>query len=135
MLSDSERQCRGMNLKMNAQRRAILDVIDGAKEHLSVEEIHERVRRRVPMNICTVYRNIKLLTRAGILTTLEIGDRKTRYETAVSGPHEHLIDVRSGKVVEFTDAAIAGLVETVAAELGYRLVNYKLDLFAEPKGT
>ena len=118
---------------MGGKRRIILQALDTIGDHLTVEELHERVVQ-ADDRIClsTVYRTVSLLISAGILKQLDLGDGKKRYETADSGRHEHLVDLGSGRVTNFHDPGVETLLREAVAKLGYRLVDYRLDVFARP---
>ncbi len=128
-----ERLCVEQGLRMNGQRRAILRVLDEALDHPCAKEVYERATQiDSGISAATVYRTLGVLVEAGLLIRLEFNDRRARYEKARSGRHGHLIDVQSGKVLEFSEEGIVALLKEVAATLGYRLVDYRLELFAEP---
>ncbi len=128
-----ERLCVERGLRMNGQRRAILRVLDEAMDHPCAQEVYERATQiDRGVSTATVYRTLGLLAEAGLLVRLEFNDGRARYEKARPGRHEHLIDVQSGKVVEFSAEGITALLTQLAATLGYRLVDYRLELFAEP---
>lgn len=119
---------------MTDKRRVLLDILDEAEDHPTAEEIYERAARRDRrISLATVYRNLAVLTRAGLLTRLEFGEGRGRYEKRKPLPHDHLVEVESGKVVEFREPAIEALLRTAAAALGYDLVEYRLDIFARPR--
>jgi Fur family transcriptional regulator, ferric uptake regulator len=140
MTSDLERDCVEYGLRMSNQRRAILRVLEESKDHPSAEEVYRRVLLfGQTMSVATVYRNMALLSRLGLLMRLELGDRKGHYERAnpdphehLPDPHEHLIDVRTGRIVEFSDARIVEALSGAVADLGYRLVSYRVNLFCSP---
>lgn len=121
-------------LLMTDKRRVILDILDEADDHPTAEEILERaVRRDRRLSLATVYRNLGVLTRAGLLTRLEFGEGRSRYERRRPQPHDHLVEMDSGKVVEFSEPAIEALLRAAAATLGYDLIDYRLDIFARPR--
>lgn len=127
-----EQLCLEQGLRMSEQRRAILRVLDDADDHPSVEEIYDRaIRYDRRLSLATVYRTINILAEWGLLSRIELGDGKARYEEARGGHHEHLIDVDTGKVVELSDPAIEELLRRIAERCGYRLLNYRLELFGE----
>jgi Fur family transcriptional regulator, ferric uptake regulator len=134
MTSDLERGCLECGLRMSDTRRTILRIIEEAKDHPSAEEVYRRALfLGARISVATVYRNIALLSRLGLLTRLEFGDRKTRYEKAHPEPHEHLIDVKTGRIVEFSDPRIIEVLKDAVAELGYHLINHRVSLFCSPK--
>lgn len=128
-----EALCQERGMKMTGQRRIIARVLSDATDHPHVEEVHRRTMIEDPnISIATVYRNLRLFEEAGILERLDFGDGRARYEEATEGHHDHLIDINSGHVIEFHNSAIEALQEKIAAELGYRLVGHKLELFGIP---
>jgi len=128
-----EELCQEQGMKMTGQRRVIARVLSAASDHPDVEELHRRAVAADPhISIATVYRTVRLFEEAGILERLDFGDGRARYEEAGGDHHDHLIDVNSGKVMEFHNAAIEALQEKIAAEFGYRLVGHKLELFGVP---
>jgi Fur family ferric uptake transcriptional regulator len=131
-----ERICMEHGMRMSERRRIILQVLDQATDHPCAEEVHRRVTRVEPnISMATVYRTLNMLAEAGILSRVELGDGKARYEEAGDGHHEHLIDLETGKVLEFRDAAIEALLREAAERLGYRLLQYRLEIFAAPEPT
>lgn len=136
MTNRLEQLCVERGFKMNEKRRIILDVLDQAHDHPSVDDVYKRVvTRDRNISIATVYRTINILADAGLLTRLTLGGGKSRYEETQDEHHEHLIDVRSGAVVEFRNPEIAELIRQAAAALGYRPVDYRLEVFAESEGS
>ena len=128
-----EARCEAKGLRMTEQRRVIAQVLEAATDHPDVEELYIRASARDPrISIATVYRTVKLFEESGILERLEFGDGRARYEDAERDHHDHLIDVVSGKVIEFVDPEIEALQEKIAAKLGYRLKGHKLELYGVP---
>ena len=128
-----EMMCQEQGMKMTGQRRVIARVLSDATDHPDVEELHRRAVAEDPhISIATVYRTVRLFEESGILERLDFGDGRARYEEAGSDHHDHLIDINSGKVIEFHNAAIEALQEKIAAEYGYRLVDHKLELYGVP---
>ena len=126
-------RCETAGLRMTEQRRVISDVLDGARDHPDVEELHARAAARDPrISLATVYRTVKLLEEAGILEKVDFGDGRARYEDAEREHHDHLIDVTTGQVIEFVDPEIEALQEKIAAKLGYRLQGHRLELYGVP---
>jgi Fur family transcriptional regulator, ferric uptake regulator len=124
-----ERLCRDYGLRMSSTRHAILEVLANATDHPSAHDIYDRVTaldRNISLG--TVYRTLNILTEAGFLTKLELGDGKSRYEEAEAGRHEHLVDAQSGAIVEFREPKIEQLVRRAAAELGYTVIGYRLEV-------
>ena len=125
-----EKQCTEKGLKMTEQRRVIARVLSESTDHPDVEQLHQRATEVDPkISIATVYRTVRLLEEADILTRHDFGDGRARYEEVSETHHDHLIDIDSGEVVEFRNEAIEKLQEEVAAMLGYRLVDHRLELF------
>lgn len=126
-----EEACAAKRLRMTDQRRVIARVLDAATDHPDVEELYRRASAIDPhISISTVYRTVKLFEDAGIIARLDFRDGRSRYETTPEEHHDHLIDVRSGEVIEFRDEEIERLQEAIAERLGYRLVDHRLELYA-----
>jgi Fur family transcriptional regulator, ferric uptake regulator len=126
-----EQACQDRGMRMTEQRRVIAQVIADSVDHPDVEELYRRaasVDNRI--SIATVYRTVKLFEDAGILERHEFRDGRARYEEAGEQHHDHLIDLNSGDVIEFRNEDIERLQEAVARELGYRLVDHRLELYA-----
>jgi Fur family ferric uptake transcriptional regulator len=118
---------------MTSQRKIIALVLEDAADHPDVEELYKRASKIDPtISIATVYRTVKLFDEAGILDKLEFGDGRARYEDAEREHHDHLIDVNSGRVIEFVDSDIEKLQEKIANKLGYKLMGHKLELYGVP---
>lgn len=128
-------RCERQGLRMTEQRRAIARVLDNSEDHPDVNAIHRRALRADPgISIATVYRTLKLFEEVGILERLEFGMGKTRYEAADRDHHDHLIDMKTGEVVEFVSEEIERLQRRVARKLGYKLVDHRLELYGVPVG-
>ncbi|UWR12958.1 Fur family transcriptional regulator [Sulfitobacter mediterraneus] len=126
-------RCESMGLRMTGQRRIIAQVIEDSRDHPDVEELFTRASALDgAISIATVYRTVKLFEEAGILDKLEFGDGRARYEDAERDHHDHLIDLNSGKVIEFVDAEIEQLQERIAKKLGYELRGHRLELYGVP---
>ena len=126
-----ERLCVEKGMRMTDQRRVIARVLSQATDHPDVEEVFERAAEiDDKISIATVYRTVRLFEEAGILERHDFGDGRARYEERSDTHHDHLIDVQTGHVIEFSSAEIEKLQETVARELGYRLVDHRLELYA-----
>jgi len=128
-----EEACVTLGLRMTDQRRVIARVIADAADHPDVEELHRRaaaVDDRI--SISTVYRTVKLFEDAGIIERHDFRDGRSRYEPVPDEHHDHLIDIRSGHVVEFRSEEIEHLQEEIARKLGYRLVGHRLELYGVP---
>lgn len=130
-----ERLCVERGLKMTGQRRLIARVLSEAQDHPDVEEVYRRALAiDSKVSIATVYRTVRLLEEKGILERHDFGGGRARYEPTDHGHHYHLIDVDSGKVIEFEDAAHERLVREIAARLGFSLIGQRLELFGrKPK--
>ncbi|MBX3503696.1 MAG: transcriptional repressor [Alphaproteobacteria bacterium] len=118
---------------MTEQRRVIARVLSEADDHPDVEAVHKRataIDSRI--SIATVYRTVRLFEEAAILERHDFRDGRSRYEEATHAHHDHLIDLHSGKVVEFNSEEIEELQRTIARKLGYRLVDHRLELYAVP---
>src|SRR6478609_916914 len=119
-----ERLCAERGMRMTGQRRVIAKVLSEADDHPDVEEVYRRASSRDPrISLSTVYRTVRLFEGAGILA---------RYEPAGPGHHDHLINVKTGEVIEFSNEQIEKLQESVARELGFRLIGHRLELFGTP---
>ena len=126
-------RCERKGLRMTGQRKVIAQVLENAADHPDVEELYKRTSKIDPtISIATVYRTVKLFDEAGILDKLEFGDGRARYEDAEREHHDHLIDINSGRVIEFVDSDIEKLQEKIAQKLGYRLMGHKLELYGVP---
>jgi Fur family transcriptional regulator, ferric uptake regulator len=133
MSSVLERKCIEKGLKMTEQRRVIARVLSDADDHPDVEALYARaVQIDSNISIATVYRTVKLFEDAHIIERHDFGDGRARYEEMPDEHHDHLIDLRSGKVLEFSNSEIEKLQEKIARELGYKLVDHRLELFCVP---
>ena len=133
MPSRLERLCQDKGLKMTEQRRIIARVLSDSVDHPDVEQLHRRATSIDPgISIATVYRTVRLFEEADILKRHDFGEGRARYEELSESHHDHLIDVQSGRVVEFQNEEIEALQRKVAEALGYRLVGHKLELYAVP---
>ncbi len=118
---------------MTEQRRVIAGVLEASEDHPDTEELYRRASKIDPkISISTVYRTMALFEDAGIIARHDFGDGRSRYETVPDSHHDHLIDMRSGKVIEFRNEEIEKLQDVIARELGYRLVDHRLELYAVP---
>ncbi|WP_454683721.1 Fur family transcriptional regulator [Ancylobacter moscoviensis] len=132
-LTAIEEACVTLGLRMTDQRRVIARIIADAQDHPDVEELHRRasaVDDRI--SISTVYRTVKLFEDAGIIERHDFRDGRSRYEPVPDEHHDHLIDLRTGHVVEFRSEEIEQLQEEIARKLGYRLVGHRLELYGVP---
>jgi Fur family ferric uptake transcriptional regulator len=128
-----ERLCIEKGMRMTEQRKVIARVLSSSRDHPDVEELHRRSVAVDPhISIATVYRTVRLFEESGILERHDFRDGRSRYEEAPETHHDHLIDMKSGKVVEFVDPEIERLQREIAARLGYRLVDHRLELYGVP---
>jgi Fur family ferric uptake transcriptional regulator len=128
-----EQACVAKGMRMTEQRRIIARVLEAATDHPDVEELYRRAAKIDPkLSIATVYRTVKLFEDAGVITRHDFGAGRARYETVPDEHHDHLIDLRTGEVIEFRDEEIERLQRAMAERLGYRLVDHRLELFAVP---
>lgn len=128
-----EKLCVEKGMRMTEQRRVIARVLSESRDHPDVEELYQRASAvDSNISIATVYRTVRLFEEAGILERHDFGDGRARYEEVPETHHDHLIDVQSGKVVEFRNEEIERLQQLVAEELGYKLVDHRLELYAVP---
>ena len=128
-----EKLCIEKGMRMTGQRRVIAQVLSLADDHPDVEEIHRRATDiDSNISIATVYRTMRLFEEAGVVERHDFQDGRARYEEATDDHHDHLIDLRSGEVVEFVDEEIERLQERIAEKLGYRLIDHRLELYAVP---
>jgi len=128
-----EKLCVDKGMRMTEQRRIIARVLSEAHDHPDVEELHRRAHSIDPhISIATVYRTVRLFEEAGIIQRHDFRDGRSRYEEHHDEHHDHLIDMKTGKVVEFMDPEIEALQEAIARKLGYRLVDHRLELYGMP---
>lgn len=128
-----EKLCLEKGMRMTEQRRVIARVLSISADHPDVEELHRRAHAVDPhISIATVYRTVRLFEESGIIDRLDFRDGRSRYEEHTDDHHDHLIDMKTGKVVEFVDAEIEALQEAIARKLGYRLVDHRLELYGMP---
>lgn len=132
-LSVVEEKCIEKGLKMTGQRRVIAKVVSESQDHPDVEQLYQRASAIDPnISIATVYRTVKLFDEAGITQRHDFGDGRARYEPASDDHHDHLIDLKTGKVVEFSNEEIEKLQKEIAKQLGYKLIDHRLELYAVP---
>ena len=127
-------RCKKAGIRITGQRRLIIKVPENSNDHPDVETLFERANKidnRV--SIATVYRTVKILKNAGILEKLEFNDGRSRFEDAVRNHHDHLIDLDTGKVIEFIDEEIEHIQKKIANKLGYKLIGHKLELYGKKK--
>jgi Fur family ferric uptake transcriptional regulator len=127
---DIEALCAEKGLRITEQRRVIARVLSEAEDHPDVEALHQRASTvDSGISIATVYRTVRLFEEAGILERHDFGDGRSRYEAAADDHHDHLIDVETGKVIEFVDEELEELQRRIAEKLGYRLVDHRMELY------
>ncbi len=127
---DIEALCATKGLRITDQRRVIAELLGDSEDHPDVETLHTRAAAVDPkISIATVYRTVRLFEEAGILERHEFGDGRSRYEAASDEHHDHLIDVETGKVIEFVDEELEALQRRIAEKLGFRLVDHRMELF------
>ena len=133
MSSPIEDRCLEKGLKMTEQRRVIARVLSEANDHPDAAEVYQRAGDLDPrISMATVYRTIRLFEDCNVLERLNFGDGRVRYEEASREHHDHLIDVKSGKIIEFQNTEIERLQQEVAREFGYELVDHRLELYGIP---
>ena len=143
-MSDSadtiEQKCLAKGVKLTDQRKIIAKIISeskseyGESDHPDVDELYNRVSKVDPkISIATVYRTVKLFEEAGILTKHDFKGGKARYEAMIESHHDHLIDIKTGEIIEFVDDEIEKLQKKVAEKYGYKLVDHKLELYGVKK--
>ena len=140
MTESIEQKCLSKGVKLTDQRRIIAKVISESKaeygeaDHPDVDELYSRVSKIDPkISIATVYRTVKLFEEAGILTKHDFKGGKARYEAMIESHHDHLIDIKTGEIIEFVDDEIEKLQKKVAEKYGYNLVDHKLELYGVKK--
>lgn len=127
---DVEALCADKGLRITEQRRIIAKILSESEDHPDVETLHSRASAIDPkISIATVYRTVRLFEEAGILERHEFGDGRSRYEAVSDEHHDHLIDVETGKVVEFVDEELEALQKRIAERLGFRLVDHRMELY------
>jgi Fur family ferric uptake transcriptional regulator len=128
-----EKLCVEKGMRMTDQRRVVARVLSNAKDHPDVEELYRRAHTVDPhISIATVYRTVRLFEESGIIERHDFRDGRSRYEEAPDQHHDHLIDMRSGKVIEFVDDEIEALQNAIARRLGFTLVDHRLELYGVP---
>ena len=128
-----EKRCTEKGLRMTGQRRVIARVLEEAQDHPDVEDLYKRASRiDSHISIATVYRTVKLLEETGMLERHEFRDGRARYEIVPEDHHDHLIDLKTGHVIEFANEEIERLQEKIAHDLGYKLVDHRLELYGIP---
>ena len=140
MTESIEQRCIEKGVKLTDQRKVIAKILSQSKEtygesdHPDVDELYKRVSMiDSKISIATVYRTVKLFEEAGILTKHDFKGGKARYEAIVESHHDHLIDIKTGEIIEFVDEEIEKLQKKVADKYGYKLVDHKLELYGIKK--
>ena len=130
MSSVIENKCIKKSVRLTDQRKLIAKVMSASTDHPDVDELHKRVNKiDSKISIATVYRTVKLFEEAGVVAKHDFKGTKARYEEATHEHHDHLIDVNTGEITEFVNEDIEKLQEKVAAKLGYKLVDHRLELY------
>ncbi len=128
-----EQKCLDHGLKMTEQRRTIARVLSQAIDHPDVEQLYQRAAQvDSRISIATVYRTVRLFEESGIIERHDFGDGRSRYEAMGDDHHDHLIDLRTGAVIEFTNTEIEALQQQIARAHGYKLVEHRLELYCVP---
>ena len=137
-MSIIEEKCKQKGVRLTDQRKVIAKILSeskeiyGSKDHPDVDELHKRVSSfDKNISIATVYRTVKLFEEAGIIERHDFKEGKSRYEPLTEEHHDHLIDIKTGEIIEFVDKDIEALQKKVAEKLGYKLVDHKLELYAQ----
>ena len=134
MSENIERQCIAKGVKLTDQRKIIAKIMSEAQDHPDVNELYIRVSKIDPkISIATVYRTVKLFEEAGIVTKHDFKGGKARYEAMIESHHDHLIDIKTGEIIEFVDNEIEELQKKIAEKYGYELVDHKLELYGVKK--
>ena len=134
MKDSIEQKCIDKGVKLTDQRKIIAKVMSESSDHPDVDELYKRVSKiDTKISIATVYRTVKLFEESGILTKHEFKGKKARYEELNESHHDHLIDIKTGEIIEFVDDEIEKLQKKVAEKHGYQLVDHKLELYGIKK--
>lgn len=133
LVKSLEDRCAERGMRMTEQRRVIARILDGAEDHPDVEELYRRsVKIDARISISTVYRTVRMFEDAGIIERHDFREGRARYETVPEEHHDHLIDLKTGTVIEFHSKEIEALQERIAREHGFRLVDHRLELYGIP---
>jgi Fur family ferric uptake transcriptional regulator len=136
MVETIEQKCLIKGVKLTEQRKIIARVMTDSNDHPNVDELHNRVSKiDSKISIATVYRTVKLFEESGIVTKHDFRGGKARYEQLMESHHDHLIDIKTGEIIEFVDEEIEKLQKKVADKYGYNLVDHKLELYGVKKKT
>jgi len=134
MTASIEERCKQKGVKLTDQRKLIAQIMSDSRDHPNVDELHKRVSKiDLKISIATVYRTVKLFEEAGIVAKHDFKGGKARYEELSESHHDHLIDIKTGEIIEFVDEEIEKLQKIVAEKLGYELVDHKLELYGIKK--
>ena len=134
MKDSIEQKCIDKGVKLTDQRKIIAKVMSESDDHPDVDELYKRVTKiDSKISIATVYRTVKLFEEVGILAKHDFKGGKARYEEISESHHDHLIDVKTGEIIEFVDDEIEKLQKKVAEKYGYELVDHKLELYGIKK--
>ena len=134
MTVNIEEKCKQKGVKLTDQRRLIAKIMSNSKDHPNVDELYKRVSALDSrISIATVYRTVKLFEEAGIIAKHDFKGGKARYEELSESHHDHLIDIKTGEIIEFVDQDIEDLQKKIAKKFGYELVDHKLELYGIKK--
>jgi len=134
MTFNIEEKCKQKGVKLTDQRRLIAKIMSNSKDHPNVDELYKRVSALDSrISIATVYRTVKLFEEVGIVTKHDFKGGKARYEELSESHHDHLIDIKTGEIIEFVDQDIENLQKKIAKKFGYELVDHKLELYGIKK--
>lgn len=132
-IASLEEECARRGMRMTEQRRVIAHVLQASVDHPDVEELYRRAAAVDPkISLSTVYRTVNLFEEAGLIAKHDFKDGRARFEPIPDEHHDHLIDIRSGRVIEFRNEEIEAIQEVIARKLGYKLVDHRLELYAVP---
>ena len=134
MFETIEQKCSAKGVKLTDQRKIIAKIMSDSQDHPDVDELYKRASKiDSKISIATVYRTVKLFEEAGIVAKHDFRGGKARYEELNEGHHDHLIDIKTGEIIEFVDEEIEKLQQKVADKYGYKLVDHKLELYGIKK--
>jgi len=129
-----EQKCLAKGVKLTEQRKIIAKIMSNSQDHPDVDELYKRASKKdSKISIATVYRTVKLFEELGIVAKHDFKGGKARYEELNEGHHDHLIDIKTGEIIEFVDDEIEKLQQKVADKYGYKLVDHKLELYGMKK--
>ena len=134
MSESIEQKCISKGVKLTEQRKIIAKIMSDSQDHPDVDELYKRASKiDSKISIATVYRTVKLFEESGIVAKHDFKGSKARYEELSEGHHDHLIDIKTGEIIEFVDEEIENLQKKVADKYGYKLVDHKLELYGIKK--